>query len=150
MLAERVSIAAEPTAPRMPTARQKALVRESFALLMPCGGLVAQLFYKRLFEIAPELRVLFKTDLQSQGDKLMNALQMTILSLDRIEILRPTVRLLGIRHRSYGVKQQDYITVAAALMWTLEQCLEERFTREVREAWGEVYLLMATIMEEAS
>lgn len=150
MVAHAVPITQDRAQLSAPTARQKALVRETFAVLLPCSGLVAQLFYRRLFEIAPELRPLFKTDLEAQGEKLMNALQMTILSLDRMEVLRPTVRLLGIRHRSYGVKREDYVTVATALMWTLEQCLEDRFTREVRDAWGAVYMTMASIMEEVS
>lgn len=139
----------EPAFVPQPSSRQKALVRESFDVLLPCAGLVAQAFYRRLFELDPKLEALFKGDLESQGEKLMNALHISILSLDRMDVLRPTIRLLGIRHREYGVQRKDYVTVAAALLWTLEQCLNERFTRDVKDAWGAVYLFMATIMEEA-
>jgi hemoglobin-like flavoprotein len=46
----------------------------------------------------------------------------------------------------YGVKDPDYETVGAALLWTIEQGLGDAFTPAVREAWSEAYLLVATLM----
>jgi len=40
--------------------------------------------------------------------------------------------------------------VGAALLWTLELGLGEQFTREVREAWTEAYLLAATLMRRGA
>ena len=101
--------------------RQKELVRASFAKVAPQRDEAARLFYGRLFEIAPELRSLFKGDMAEQGRKLMTILATAVANLDRLETVVPTVRALGERHAGYGVKDEDYGTVAAALLWTFEQ-----------------------------
>jgi hemoglobin-like flavoprotein len=60
------------------------------------------------------------------------------------------VAALGRRHAHYGVKDGDYESVGAALLWTLEQVLGEAFTPGMREAWSEAYLLVATVMRRAA
>lgn len=49
------------------TADQCKLVQASFAQVDPVLDLVASRFYRRLFELDPALRPLFKTDLALQG-----------------------------------------------------------------------------------
>lgn len=51
------------------TPQQSRLVKQSFAKLAPIAGEAADLFYGRLFEIAPQLRPLFKEDIKAQGAK---------------------------------------------------------------------------------
>jgi hemoglobin-like flavoprotein len=60
------------------------------------------------------------------------------------------LRNLGRRHAKYGVTDAHYDTVGAALIWTLEKGLGERFTADVREAWVAVYDLIATTMKGAA
>ena len=48
-------------------ANQIALIRESWAKVVPISEPAAELFYGRLFERAPEVRPLFTTDLKSLG-----------------------------------------------------------------------------------
>lgn len=129
---------------------QKRRVQESFALVEPIAEAAAELFYGRLFEIAPNLRDLFKGDIVEQQRKLMAVLKVAVTGLDNPDRLVPIVQTLGRRHRDYGVADQDYDTVAAALLWTLEQGLGEQFTPDVEEAWVAVYTLLATIMKEAA
>ncbi|MFL6651077.1 MAG: globin domain-containing protein, partial [Sulfurifustaceae bacterium] len=57
---------------------------------------------------------------------------------------------LGRRHVRYGVQPSHYDTVAAALLWTLEQGLGADYTPETREAWTAVYTLLAGTMKEAA
>ena len=54
------------------------------------------------------------------------------------------------RQVGYGVKDRDYNVVGAALLWTLEQGLGDAFTDEVRNAWGAVYELLASVMKEGA
>src|SRR5262249_596505 len=103
-------------------------------------------FYSRLFELNPTLRPLFKGHLEEQGRKLMEVLGLVVRGLDRTEALLPALTLLGRRHEGYGVKEQDYETVGAALLWTLEQGLGPSFTPEVREAWTALYRFVAGTM----
>ena len=62
----------------------------------------------------------------------------------------PVVEDLGRRHVGYGVMDEHYDTVGAALLWTLEKGLGDAFTTEVREAWTSVYGLLATTMKNAA
>lgn len=124
-------------------------MQESFAWLEPRTELVATLFYARLFALDPALRPLFRGDLKAQGHHLMETLALAIRGLDRLDELVPTLQHLGRRHAVYGVRNQDYGTVGAALLWTLEQALDERFTTELAGAWAAAYGLLATTMQEA-
>ena len=53
------------------TPHQISLVQTSFAKVVPIAATAADLFYGRLFEIAPEVRRLFPDDLAEQKKKLM-------------------------------------------------------------------------------
>ncbi|MEE8188163.1 MAG: globin domain-containing protein [Kiloniellales bacterium] len=129
---------------------QKKLVQESFAKVEPIAEAAAELFYNKLFELNPSLKSLFKTDMKEQGRKLMATLKVAVKGLDNLEKLVPVVQDLGRRHAGYGVKPPHYTTVATALIWTLEQGLEEAFTAEVKEAWTAVYGLLAETMIAAA
>jgi hemoglobin-like flavoprotein len=128
------------------TAEQKYLVRESFARIEPAIELVVQLFYRRLFDIAPEVKPLFSDDMHDQQRKLITALKLCVATLDRVEEIVPTLKLLGAKHRDYGVQAPHYGAVAEALLWTHSQCLKDAFTSETRDAWTAVYTLMAETM----
>ena len=132
------------------TPEQKVLVQTTFATVAPIADTAASLFYGKLFELDPSLKPLFKVDITEQGRKLMQMIGMAVAGLDRPAELLPIVRQLGVRHVQYGVKDAHYDTVAAALIWTLEQGLGPAFTPEAREAWVAVYTLLAGTMKEAA
>ena len=47
----------------MVTEVQRKLVQSTFAAILPIADDAAMLFYQRLFEIAPELRSMFRSDM---------------------------------------------------------------------------------------
>lgn len=126
------------------------LVQDSFRQVAPIAETAAQLFYARLFELDPDLELLFKGNLSEQGRKLMQMLGLAVNSLDRMEQLLPVVRSLGTRHVSYGVRDKDYDTVGQALLWTLRKGLGEAFTPDVEAAWTNVYATLASAMQSGS
>jgi hemoglobin-like flavoprotein len=128
------------------TPRQKQLVQETFAKVVPISDQAAALFYGRLFEADPTLRGLFKADMQVQGRKLMQMIGYCVGKLDALPELIPAVKELGRKHAGYRVTPADYATVGAALLWTLEQGLGPGFTPEVKEAWTDVYQTLASTM----
>jgi len=130
--------------------QQVALVQNSWKQVVPIREQAATLFYGRLFELDPSLKALFTTDLTEQGKKLMQMITMAVQGLAHPEKLVPAVQDLGRRHVHYGVQNHHYDTVGAALLWTLDQGLGDQFTPEVKEAWTEVYTLLATTMQEAA
>jgi nitric oxide dioxygenase len=125
------------------------LIQTSFAKILPLADTVAGLFYRRLFELDPSLRAMFKGDMKTQGRKLMSTLKVAVNSLDRLDEIIPAIQELGRRHAHYGVIEAHYDTVAVALLWTLAQGLGADFTPEVEAAWAEAYTLLAGVMKEA-
>ena len=132
------------------TPEQKRLVQTSFAKVAPIADAAAAMFYARLFEIDPALKPLFTTDITEQGRKLMRMLGTAVNGLDRLDALVPVVQQLGVRHKQYGVMDEHYDTVAAALLWTLERGLGPDFTPDVKEAWVAVYTVLASTIKQAA
>ena len=132
------------------TPHQIKLVQTSFAQVVPIAATAADLFYGRLFEIAPDVRAMFPDDLSGQKKKLMAMLGTAVAGLNRLDTLMPAVQALGRRHGGYGVKAQHYASVGSALLWTLEKGLGEAFTPEVRDAWATTYIVLSTTMMNAA
>ena len=132
------------------TNEQIKLVQDSFRQVAPIAETAAQLFYARLFELDPDLELLFKGNLSEQGRKLMQMLALAVGSLDRMDQLLPVVQSLGSRHVGYGVRDKDYDTVGQALLWTLRKGLGDAFTADVETAWSNVYATLASAMQSGS
>ncbi len=127
-----------------------ALVKNSFHQITPIADQASALFYARLFELDPSLRPLFRGDMRAQGQKLMTMIATAVAALEHIETIIPVVRQLGARHVAYGVREEHYGTVGAALLWALEKGLGPEFTPAVRDAWTSTYTLLANTMIDAA
>lgn len=132
------------------TPDKKILVQNSFTKVVLIATQAAGIFYDRLFELDPTLRPMFPDDMTEQKQKLMQMIAAAVRGLDDLDALVPVVQDLGVRHVGYGVEDAHYDTVGTALLWTLEQGLGDGFTPETREAWTEVYTLLATTMKDAA
>jgi len=132
------------------TAEQVAAIQASWAQVLPIADTAAALFYQRLFELDPSLEAMFKGDMTEQGRKLMAMINTAVNGLDRLESIVPAVQELGRRHVGYGVKDEDYDTVGAALLWTLEQGLGSNFTPELGVGWATAYGVLADTMKAAA
>ena len=131
------------------TSEQIKLIRETFAGIASRAELAALLFYKRLFELGPSLRPLFRGSIEAQGAKLTQMLAAAVRLLDKPESLVPVLEDLGRRHAGYGVRDEHYDTVGTALLWMLAEILRPKFTTEAREAWAALYDIVASTMKRA-
>lgn len=125
-------------------------VQQSWALVKPIAPQAAQMFYANLFALDPTLQPLFKGDMAAQGAKLMQMIGAAVGKLDDLGTLVPILQGLGRRHGGYGVMPAHYETVGAALLKTLAEGLGDAFTPAVKQAWAEVYGVIASTMIEAS
>lgn len=133
------------------TPEQHVLVRESWRRFEPRFRATGLRFYEQLFALDPTVAHLFAhVDIDHQERKLMTMLTEIVRVLDRPNELVPELADLGHRHVSYGVKDDDYGSIGAALIWLLEQVLGEEFTPELRAAWSEAYLLVSSIMRRGA
>jgi methyl-accepting chemotaxis protein len=126
------------------------LVRASWSQVEPIAPAAAALFYRHLFADAPELRVLFRGDLQQQEDKLMRMLGWLVARLDDLPTLLPVLADLGRRHADYGVQASHYDRVGAALLRTLAEGLGAQFTPPIERAWTNTYQVIADTMIAAA
>lgn len=132
------------------TPSQIDLIQDSFSKVVPIADTAAGLFYGRLFEIAPEVKPLFKGDMTTQGQKLMATLGVVVAGLRDLPSIVPAAQNLARKHVGYGVRAEHYAPVGAALLWTLEQGLGEAFTPEVKTAWADAYGLLSSVMIAAA
>lgn len=132
------------------TPQEIEIVQNTFALVRSSTEQVAEIFYGRLFEIAPGVRSFFPEDLKPQGRKLMTMLATVVDGLENLDELVPAVQDLGRRHIGYGTLPEHYDAVGAALLWTLEQGLGDAWTPPAKDAWTTAYTVLATVMKAAA
>lgn len=126
------------------------LVQSSFSKVVPIADQAAALFYARLFEIAPDVKPLFKSDMTEQGKKLVGTLAVVVNGLKNLDEIMPAVQGLAVKHVDYGVKPEHYQPVGQALIDTLEKGLGDAFTPEVKDAWVGAYTLLSGAMIDAA
>jgi methyl-accepting chemotaxis protein len=121
-------------------------IRTSFNRVESIGHVAGLIFYKRLFELAPNLRPMFPNEIEDQSMKLLDILTSALSMLERPEELRITLEQLGARHVDYGVKREHYDIVGTALLDMLASVLGRDFDPTLREAWTALYGAIATTM----
>jgi hemoglobin-like flavoprotein len=127
------------------TPEQTNLIRKSFDAMWPMRRDIADLCYGRFFELAPDARDLFPSDMERQRLKLMDVIAALVGSLDQRALFESLVTYSGRQHARFGVQPSHYAAMGEALMWTFECKLGASFTPELRESWRALY---ATIQVE--
>ena len=72
--------------------------------------------FNRLFEVAPQLKAMFPTDMDEQRRKLMATLGLVVNGLSNLESVLPATSALAKRHVAYGTKPEQYPVVGSALL----------------------------------
>ena len=129
---------------------QITLVQESFAKVVPIKDAAAEIFYNRLFEIAPAVKPMFKGDMAEQGAKLMTTLGVVVNGLRDLDKIVPVAEKLAVGHIDYGVTAEHYESVGAALLFTLKTGLGDDFTADVEAAWTTAYTTLSSVMINAA
>jgi hemoglobin-like flavoprotein len=133
------------------TQKQTELVRSTWAMVAAMDHVaVGQLFYNHLFEIAPQVKPMFRNPIDEQSKKLFAMISYVISKLDKLETILSEVAKLAQRHTTYGVQPHHYSIVGEALLWTLEKGLAENWNEETRGAWIECYTILSNAMIASS
>jgi nitric oxide dioxygenase len=99
----------------------------------------SQVFYDNLFAIAPELRRLFRGDMDTQGMRFMSTLATIADIVGDPAALGTELDELATAHASVGVRPEHFAPMGEALMVTLRDTLGQDFTPEVQAAWRAAY-----------
>lgn len=123
----------------------------SFDHIAPRGDQLVDLFYSRLFAVAPDVKPLFAdTDLKRQKAMLLAALILLRKSLRDLDSVTPALRSLGARHVRYGAQPQHYPVVGEVLIVSMAQVAGEAWTPEYQLAWTEAFAVVAGVMLEGA
>ena len=131
------------------TTQQIELVKKSWNQVIPIAQQAGELFYRNLFEAAPGVRHLFKTETKDQAKKLVAMLSMVVSKLDNLDSIINDVKQLAKRHDRYGAQPEHYAVVGETLIKTLKMGLAEKWTTEIEQAWIAAYTILSGAMIEA-
>lgn len=137
-------------------------LRESLTLVEGRVGEVVELFYERLFTVAPHLEPLFP-DMVGQRDRLVGALGALATSYDptngpAMDALRTTVAAMGRAHSNFrrpdgteqGATLDEYMAVKSILLPTLAEVAGGKWLPVYTSAWSEAYDFAASHMMVAA
>lgn len=92
------------------------LIHGSWKKVVPIAKTAGNLFYNRLFDVAPSVKPLFKSPIEDQAGKLISMLGMVVNHLDKLDVISEQVGQLAARHNQYGAKPEHYPVVGAGLL----------------------------------
>ena len=119
----------------------------SFDQIAPRGDELMDVFYARLFSVAPSVKPLFaETDLKRQKAMLLAALVLLRRSLRDLDSVTPALRELGARHVRYGALPEHYPVVGEVLIFSMAQVAGDAWTADYEAAWTEAFTLVAGAM----
>jgi hemoglobin-like flavoprotein len=123
----------------------------SFDLVAPRGDELTEIFYDKLFAVAPAVRPLFgSTDLSAQRTMLLSTLVLLRRSLRDLDTIAPRLRALGARHAGYGATPSQYPVVGAVLVDAMAKVADNAWRPEYDRAWAIAFERVASIMLEGA
>jgi hemoglobin-like flavoprotein len=126
------------------------LIKSSWGWILIRRDKAADLFYDKLFQVAPSVRPLFPKDMTLQKQKLIDSISVVVNNLNKVEDVKETLMELGKRHRKYGAVTAHYAVVADVLIATLQEGMGDRFTQEAKVAWQKALNIINSVMIEGA
>ncbi|REE91359.1 nitric oxide dioxygenase [Paenibacillus taihuensis] len=127
------------------------IIKSTVPVLEIHGTAITKRFYELLFSNYPELLNLFNHANQRQGKQqtaLANAVYAAALHIDKLEMILPAVKQIAQKHRSLGVKPEQYPIVGQMLLKAIKEVLGDAATDEILGAWADAYGVIAGVFIE--
>lgn len=113
-----------------------ALVKESWARVLPIADVAMGQFYRQLFASDAGLaRHFSQTNMAVQQSRLASAIDLVVSDLHQPEVLARPLEDLGARHADYDIAERDFQAVGEALLSTLAVGLAGHWTKAHHKAW---------------
>ncbi|WP_368041105.1 globin domain-containing protein [Leisingera sp. ANG59] len=110
-------------------------LQDSYSKLKDAADKAPTYFYDALFRRAPELRQMFREDLEGQGMKFMTTLGVILAKLNDESAVSTQFQELGKTHASLGVLTPHFAPMEEALIDTLRNALGKEMTPELEGLW---------------
>lgn len=124
------------------------IVKSTVPVLETHGEQITKRFYELMFSNHPELLHIFNHANQKQGRQqraLAAAVYAAARYIDQLDAILPVVRQIGHKHRSLGIKPEQYPIVGKHLLLAIKDVLGDAATDEVITAWTEAYEAIASV-----
>ncbi|OEK76178.1 nitric oxide dioxygenase [Staphylococcus saprophyticus] len=126
----------------MLTEREIQTIRDTVPLLKEKGQTITKIFYKRLFEVHPELKNVFNQTNQKKGLQ-SSALAMAVLAAaENIEDLTPIVPAIMpvvYKHCALQVQPEHYDIVGENLIWAIQEVTGLENNDPIIQTWIKAY-----------
>jgi hemoglobin-like flavoprotein len=130
------------------TAEEKSMIKLSFAFLIKSNVSIAEYFYNNLFEMAPLIKPMFKSDrtvLETHFDELIT---ISVNNIDHFDKLHSVLFELGRKHKEYGVQEIHFSVVKSAFILAIQYSLKEHCSKVLGRAWSKYLDNISEVMIE--
>jgi len=108
---------------------------------------IEKLFYQKLFESSPELKLVFTEDAEANGVKFITMMNTIINRLDDVRKIHE-MRNVGKNYTSGILRNQDYTAMKDSLFWALKTKLGDRWTVQVMISWIWFFSVLSYLMRD--
>lgn len=127
------------------------VIRASFNKAKPAALEIVSRFYANLWTDYPDSKELFKSvDPDAQKKTLARALTFIVDNLESPATLAPYLHDMGGRHQGYGVREEHYAWVKAALLKTFAEAFGRLWTTDLQRNWDLALTAVAQLMLEGA
>ncbi|QNF27038.1 NO-inducible flavohemoprotein [Metabacillus elymi] len=123
-----------------------AIIKSTVPVLEKHGVEITTRFYQLLFESHPELLNVFNQANQKRGRQqtaLANAVYAAASHIENLGEILDEVKLIAHKHRSLGIKPEQYPIVGENLLKAIKDVLGDAATDEIIDAWSDAYNMIA-------
>ncbi len=124
------------------------IVKSTAPVLAEHGTAITTRFYQMMFANHPELLNVFNHANQKTGRQqtaLANTVYAAAQHIDQLEVLIPVVKQIAHKHRSLGIKAEQYPIVGKYLLMAIKEVLGDAATDDIINAWAEAYQAIADV-----
>lgn len=127
-----------------------ARLKASYDTMAAEGTRMVAIFYAKLFERYPGVRVLFSTDIKIQEAKLMETLRVVVQHAEGGPALVQQLRELGIRHVRYGARPEHYPIVCDLLIEAMANASGKAWNEQLAAEWRQALEIVSRAMLEGA
>ncbi|MGB1238857.1 MAG: globin domain-containing protein [Pseudomonadales bacterium] len=128
------------------TLEEMELIERSFERLKRADVHFAEYFYDCLFQMAPLIKPMFKSDRKVLEMHFHALITTAVEQIHQFDRLRDTLFDLGAKHRDFNVEESQFSIVKSAFLLSIEYQLKAHSNRETITAWGKYFDQIAQIM----
>ena len=123
-----------------------ARLRKTYEQVRASDLRLAEIFYAKLFALAPYLRERFRSEPRAQAQKLIMALDTVVLNMESPAENAAMLCAMGKRHAEYSATPEHYDLVIGLLIDSMGEVLEGAVARDRLEEWRMAFRLISDQM----